>query len=120
MFRGAATEAPGDAPAQDEPRRSSRIKAQIPTHRGPGAVLATVARLCFVVLGIWTRHEDGTLHMLVGDHADWNGLNFGFSYDLNISKLTPATNLNGGPEISLIYNGCLPNKKNQSVYCPAL
>ena len=46
-------------------------------------------------------------------------LNVGLSYDLNISRLTPATNGNGGPEISFIYTGCL-NRKNQTRFCPFL
>ena len=60
----AAADPPAGPAAEDAPRRSSRIAAQVPTHRGPGAVLAVVARLCFVVLGIWTRHEDNTLMRL--------------------------------------------------------
>lgn len=68
-------------------------------------------------VGGWYRLKDA---LILSARVDWKGLNVGFSYDLNVSKLTPATKLNGGPEISLIYNGCLPNKKNQSVHCPAL
>ncbi len=40
-----------------------------------------------------------------------------FSYDLNTSKLSKASKLNGGPEIALIYVGCF-NRKNQDRYCP--
>lgn len=68
-------------------------------------------------VGAWYRLKDA---VILSARVDWNGLNVGFSYDLNLSKLTPATNVNGGPELSLIYSGCFPNKKNQSVYCPAL
>lgn len=68
-------------------------------------------------VGGWYRLKDA---LILSARVDWNNLNVGFSYDLNISKLTPASNLNGGPELSLIYTGEFPNKKNQSVYCPAL
>ena len=51
--------------------------------------------------------------------VDIVGLNIGFSYDMNLSKLTTATKLNGGPEVSLIYNGIFPNKKSNQAICPA-
>ncbi|MEX0811013.1 MAG: PorP/SprF family type IX secretion system membrane protein [Chitinophagales bacterium] len=68
-------------------------------------------------IGGWYRLQDA---VILSARVDWKDINIGFSYDINLSKLTPATNLNGGPEVSLIYTGCLSNKKNQSVYCPAL
>lgn len=58
--------------------------------------------------------------LILAARFDIAGFNIGFSYDLNVSKLTKATKLNGGPEISLIYAGQLKNKKNRTDYCPVL
>lgn len=66
--------------------------------------------------GAWYRVKDA---LILAARVDVAGLNIGFSYDLNVSKLTRATKLNGGPEISLVYVGCF-KKKNNTVYCPVL
>lgn len=65
----------------------------------------------------------GTLYR-VGDafvlatRADFNnGMNIHFSYDLNISKLTSASRINGGPEVAITYTGCF-KRKNNDRYCP--
>ncbi|MDX2003385.1 MAG: PorP/SprF family type IX secretion system membrane protein [Chitinophagales bacterium] len=58
--------------------------------------------------------------LIFAGRIDIGGFNIGLSYDLNISKLTPASNMNGGPEISFIYAGNWPNKKKSVTYCPML
>ena len=67
--------------------------------------------------GGWYRVLDA---FILNARVDFGNFNIGFSYDLNLSKLTPASNLNGGAELSLIYTGCFPNKKNQARYCPTM
>ena len=52
--------------------------------------------------GLWYRHNDAVIPY-VG--MDYKGFRFGFSYDVNVSSLTVASNGNGGFEISLIYIG---------------
>lgn len=67
-------------------------------------------------LGAWYRLKDA---LIIAGRVDIARFSVGLSYDLNISKLTPATKLNGGPEISLVYTGCF-RKKNNTSYCPML
>ena len=67
-------------------------------------------------VGGWYRLKDA---LIISGRVDVGGLSIGLSYDLNISKLTPATNLNGGPEVSLLYTGNF-RKKNNTTYCPML
>ncbi|MBL7794138.1 MAG: hypothetical protein JNK77_17545, partial [Saprospiraceae bacterium] len=40
----------------------------------------------------------------------------GFSYDINVSPLRPASNSNGGFEFALQYKICGPERRG--VYCP--
>lgn len=72
-------------------------------------------KLAFYVGG-WYRVKDAAV---LAARLDIGGFNVGVSYDLNISKLTRATNLNGGPEISMTYVGCF-KKKNSTSFCPML
>lgn len=50
----------------------------------------------------------------------YDGLSFGFSYDANVSKLTPASNLRGGFEISVTKTGLFRDPKFQKsrTLCP--
>ncbi len=68
-------------------------------------------------VGGYYRLQDA---IILAARFDISGFNIGVSYDLNVSKLTKATKLNGGPEISLIYSGCLKNKKSNAVFCPVM
>jgi type IX secretion system PorP/SprF family membrane protein len=75
-----------------------------------------------VQFGAWTRLsnrlEDG-IHsdaLILSTRFDYNDFSIGFSYDLNISELRPASNSNGGFEFALVYKICGPEKRN--VYCP--
>jgi type IX secretion system PorP/SprF family membrane protein len=53
-----------------------------------------------IVIGTWYRYADAVVAYLRFDYKEFN---FGFSYDINVSKLTAVSNSQGGPEISLIY-----------------
>ncbi len=73
-------------------------------------------------LGAWLRlanrleegiHSDA---FIVSAHFDYEEFTIGFSYDINISDLRPASNSNGAFEFALIYKICGPEKRN--VYCP--
>lgn len=73
-------------------------------------------RTAFYVGG-WYRLKDA---MILTARVDVGSFNIGFSYDINLSGLTPASNANGGPELSLIYTGMFPSKKSQVMYCPPI
>ena len=73
-------------------------------------------RTAFYVGG-WYRLKDA---LILNVRVDINNFNIGFSYDINLSGLTPASSANGGPELSLIYVGVFPEKKSQVKYCPPL
>lgn len=76
--------------------------------------------------GLNTLVYYGGLLYRVGDalipvvKIDYNDLTFGFSYDMNISKLRTASNLRGGFEVSIIKTGLFgdPNKGMSSMVCP--
>jgi type IX secretion system PorP/SprF family membrane protein len=51
-------------------------------------------------VGSWYRLQDAVIPY-VG--VEFGAFRFGASYDINISKLKPASNMRGGAEISLIY-----------------
>ena len=57
--------------------------------------------------------------VILSTRADYKGFTFGFSYDINVSKLMLATNTVGGPELTLMYQGCF-RKKPRPGHCPAL
>lgn len=57
-------------------------------------------RYTAIYFGLWTRAKDSGFLTLGVDYNNWNA---GLSYDLNYSKLQPASNGRGGMEISLIY-----------------
>jgi hypothetical protein len=57
--------------------------------------------------------------VIVNARVDYKGFGCGLSYDVNISKLMPATNSIGAPEISLMYTGCYRQKPKPG-YCPAM
>ena len=67
-------------------------------------------------VGMWTRAADAGW---VSAGVDYGNLYAGVSYDINYSKLTPASNARGGIELSLIYiiRELLPKRKNYKI-CP--
>ncbi len=69
-------------------------------------------------LGGWYRYNDA-IAPYIG--FEWSKMKLGITYDINVSSLAPATNGNGGYEISLIYNGCFNKRAAQPSYnfaCP--
>ncbi len=77
-------------------------------------------------IGGWVRlanrYQDETSSGILADAAilstrfDYNGFSLGFSYDINISPLSAASNGNGGFEFALVY--VISGKENRNVYCP--
>ncbi|MFN4313123.1 MAG: PorP/SprF family type IX secretion system membrane protein [Chitinophagaceae bacterium] len=68
--------------------------------------------------GIFLRWADAFVPVV---KVDYRGFTFAFSYDVNISKLKPASLGRGGFEFSLSYTGILPDRHNSSlnaVRCP--
>lgn len=68
-----------------------------------------------VYLGTWVRVGDAFILVY---RMDIDQVSFAFSYDINTSSLKPASAARGGPEFSVIYIGCLPQRNSKSVYCP--
>ncbi len=57
--------------------------------------------------------------VIVSGRLDVKGFTCGLSYDVNISKLLPASKTVGAPEISLMYQGSF-RKKPHPGHCPAM
>ncbi len=57
--------------------------------------------------------------LILSARIDYKGFSAGLSYDINISKLTPASQTVGAPEVSLMYQGCF-RKKARPGHCPAM
>lgn len=55
--------------------------------------------------------------VILAVRADVKGISINFSYDINVSKLTPSSKANGGPEIGISYTGCIKRDYKQT-YCP--
>ena len=53
---------------------------------------------------------------ILNTRFDYNDFAIGFSYDINVSSLRPASNSNGAFEFALIYKICGPQRRG--VYCP--
>jgi hypothetical protein len=77
-----------------------------------------------VYLGAFTRIVGDESRAISGDamvfvtRLDVKQLSMAFSYDINMSSLAEASAARGGPEISLIYIGCIPSSPKFSGYCP--
>lgn len=57
--------------------------------------------------------------VIVNLGLDYNNINFGLSYDINISGLSTVTDYRGGIELSFIYWGCIDhNPKQDPIDCP--
>ena len=54
--------------------------------------------------------------VILSARFDYQQFGVGFSYDINVSDLSEASNGRGGFELSLIYNICGPERRG--VYCP--
>ena len=68
-----------------------------------------------VYVGSWYRVKDALIFV---SRFDIQNLSIGFSYDVNLSKLTKISAAQGGPEISFIYIGDLPGFHSKEVFCP--
>lgn len=73
-------------------------------------------------IGAWSRIankiQSGVLvdALILSTRFDYDDFSLGFSYDVNVSDLVPASNNNGAFEFSLIYKICGPERRG--VYCP--
>ena len=73
-------------------------------------------------IGAWYRigsKEEGGIHsdaVILSTRFDYENFGIGFSYDVNVSKLSSAGAANGAFEFSLQYLICGP--ENRGVYCP--
>lgn len=73
-------------------------------------------------IGSWirisNRIEQGVLvdAAILSTRFDYNNFSLGFSYDINVSDLVPASNNNGAFEFALVYKICGPERRG--VYCP--
>lgn len=74
-------------------------------------------------LGAWVRmanrFDSSNLLMdafILSTRLDYDRFGIGFSYDINVSDLRPATSSNGAFEFSLNYKICGPERRG--VYCP--
>lgn len=54
--------------------------------------------------------------VILSTRFDYNDFGLGFSYDVNVSNLKPASNSNGAFEFSIIYN--IQGAEKRNVYCP--
>lgn len=69
-------------------------------------------------LGGWYRYQDA-VSPYVG--FQYSKMQFGLSYDVNVSNFTPATGGAGAYEITFIYNGCINHREAVPTYnfaCP--
>ena len=73
-------------------------------------------------MGAWFRisnHLEDSITpdaLILSTRFDYNEFSFGFSYDINVSSLSPASNNNGAFEFALVYQLCGP--QSRGVYCP--
>lgn len=73
-------------------------------------------------VGAWYRlgsKDEGGIHsdaVILSTRFDYENFGIGFSYDINVSKLSSAGSANGAFEFSLQYLICGP--ENRGVYCP--
>jgi len=54
--------------------------------------------------------------VILSTRFDYNDFGIGFSYDVNVSNLRPASNSNGAFEFSIIYK--IRGSEKRNVYCP--
>ncbi len=72
-------------------------------------------------IGAWMRISNKVTGILgdafiISARFDYENFTVGFSYDLNTSSLSPASNSNGAFEFAIQYKICGPERRN--VYCP--
>jgi hypothetical protein len=52
-------------------------------------------------VGLFTRYKDAMIIKLM---AEWGAVSLGFSYDINISRLSIVSNFKGGTEVFVRYD----------------
>jgi type IX secretion system PorP/SprF family membrane protein len=117
-------------------RRVGLVPGVITMFQGPSFQLNSGTSLKFVLgngrgnfnnyqafyLGSWVRLsnkvETGILTdaLILSTRFDYNQFSLGFSYDVNVSALQPASSNNGAFEFALVYKFC--NNERRGVYCP--
>lgn len=72
-----------------------------------------------IQFGAWYRFGDA---LIPAFRYDKKSISMIFSYDVNLSSLTKASNLNGGPELTFIYGGKVFEEKKgkSSLKCPVM
>ena len=68
-----------------------------------------------VYLGPWYRWKDA---FIIVTRFDIDKMSIAFNYDLTLSKFATPSGARGGPELSIIYIGCIPHFNKKIVYCP--
>jgi len=113
--------------------RVGLVPGVITMFQGPSFELNTGTSLKFLLggtrrnyqavqFGAWMRISNHfqksvtTDALILSTRFDYNEFSIGFSYDVNVSSLRPASNSNGAFEFALTYKICGPEKR--SVYCP--
>ncbi len=72
-----------------------------------------------VSFGLLGRFADPLFDaILLAARMDYKTLSIGLSYDINVSELTKASNLRGGPEVALMYTGKCSSGGKGRIYCP--
>lgn len=66
-------------------------------------------------LGTWYRWNDAIIPVV---RFDVNDISLGLSYDINTSSLSRASNLRGGPEITIMHTGRIDGMSKRKVLCP--
>ena len=68
--------------------------------------------------GFLNQIQSGVLTdaVILQTRFDYNQFSLGFSYDVNVSPLKPASNNNGAFEFALVYKFC--GDISRGVYCP--
>lgn len=118
-------------------RNFGLVPGVIAMQQGPSFQLNTGTSLKFLLgnsrtnyqafqIGGWirlaNRFEDENSSGILADAAilstrfDYNGFSLGFSYDINVSPLSAASNGNGGFEFALVY--VISGNERRNVYCP--
>ena len=72
-----------------------------------------------IYLGVFARLNNQFDAIAPAIRFDYNKLQVGFSYDINVSKFSPGSGSVGGPELSIVYGGCF-GKKTRVQFCPQL
>ncbi|MEN9548614.1 MAG: hypothetical protein RIR12_1205 [Bacteroidota bacterium] len=71
-----------------------------------------------IYLGAWTRFNNVNDAIIPYIGLEFKGLRIGYSYDVNISQLNKASNMQGGNEISLIYIKKPSDPNAKKLNCP--